>query len=36
MSKNVDLDWENLGFEYMKTDFRYISTWKNGGWDEGT
>lgn len=24
-----------MGFEYIKTDFRYISTWKNGSWDEG-
>lgn len=24
-----------MGFSYIKTDFRYISTWKNGSWDEG-
>ena len=24
-----------LGFSYIKTDFRYISTWKDGKWDEG-
>ena len=28
-------DRNNLGFEYIKTDFRYISTWKDGKWDEG-
>ncbi|MGX6978012.1 branched-chain amino acid aminotransferase [Vagococcus elongatus] len=31
----VDLDWNNLGFSYIKTDYRYISYWKNGAWDEG-
>ena len=36
MTKKVNIDWNNLGFEYIKTDFRYISTWKNGNWDEGT
>lgn len=35
MSKTVDIDWNNLGFNYIKTDFRYISTWKDGNWDEG-
>ncbi|WP_238882827.1 branched-chain amino acid aminotransferase [Clostridium sp. YIM B02551] len=35
MLKEVNIDWQNLGFAYMKTDFRYISTWKNGKWDEG-
>ena len=25
-----DLDWNNLGFGYIKTDFRYIAYWKNG------
>nr|WP_207753586.1 branched-chain amino acid aminotransferase [Clostridium paridis] len=33
--KEVNIDWQNLGFAYMKTDFRYISTWKDGKWDEG-
>ena len=35
MSKLADLDWENLGFEYIKTDLRYISRWKDGEWDDG-
>ena len=35
MSKMVNIDWSTLGFSYIKTDFRYISTWKNGKWDEG-
>ncbi len=35
MSKSVDIDWKNLGFSYMKTDFRYVSYWKDGSWDDG-
>ncbi|CQR73642.1 Branched-chain-amino-acid aminotransferase [Sporomusa ovata DSM 2662] len=35
MSKLANIDWGNLGFSYMKTDFRYVSTWKDGKWDEG-
>lgn len=31
----VDLDWENLGFNYRKLPFRYISYYKDGKWDEG-
>ena len=35
MSKTVNIDWNNLGFKYMKTDLRYIARWKDGKWDEG-
>lgn len=31
-----EIDWANLGFGYMKTDYRYVSNYKNGNWDEGT
>lgn len=31
----ADLDWKKLGFSYIKTDYRYISRWKDGAWDEG-
>ncbi|MGM0166607.1 branched-chain amino acid aminotransferase [Enterococcus sp. AZ135] len=31
----VNIKWEELGFDYIKTPFRYISHWKNGQWDEG-
>ena len=31
-----NLDWSNLGFAYMKTDWRYVSMWRNGEWDNGT
>ncbi|ABR49462.1 branched-chain amino acid aminotransferase [Alkaliphilus metalliredigens QYMF] len=35
MSKAVNIDWSTLGFSYMKTDFRYVSKWKDGQWDDG-
>lgn len=35
MSKNVNIDWNNLGFSYIKTDYRYITKWKDGQWDDG-
>lgn len=35
MSKNVNIDWDKLGFAYSKTDLRYISIWKDGKWDAG-
>ena len=35
MTKKVDLDWNNLGFSYIKTDCRYISYYKDGQWDNG-
>lgn len=31
----VDIKWENLGFSYYKTPFRYLSYYKDGEWDEG-
>lgn len=33
MEKNID--WSNLGFGYMKTDYRYVSNFKDGKWDDG-
>ena len=35
MTKKVNLDWNNLGFSYVKTDYRYISYYKDGQWDNG-
>lgn len=35
MNKNLNIEWGKLGFTYMKTDYRFISIWKNGNWDEG-
>ncbi|SFC36197.1 branched-chain amino acid aminotransferase [Alkalibacterium subtropicum] len=34
--KMKQLDWENLGFSYIKTDYRFISHYKEGQWDEGS
>lgn len=31
----VDINWEELGFSYIKTPLRYLSYWKDGAWDEG-
>lgn len=30
-----DLDWQNLGFSYIKTDYRYLAYWRNGEWQKG-
>lgn len=30
-----DIDWANLDFNYRKTDYRYVSDYKNGAWDDG-
>lgn len=30
-----DIDWKNLGFAYRITDYRFVSNFKNGAWDEG-
>lgn len=35
MSKPANIDWDNLGFSYIKTDYRYVSTWKDGKWAAG-
>ncbi|MBR2414750.1 MAG: branched-chain amino acid aminotransferase [Clostridia bacterium] len=30
-----DINWGELGFGYMPTDYRFVSNWKNGAWDDG-
>ena len=30
-----DIDWNNLGFGYIKTDKRFVANFKDGKWDEG-
>ena len=32
-SKNID--WGNLGFQYVKTDMRYVANYKDGAWEAG-
>lgn len=29
------IDWSQLGFNYIRTDFRYIALWKDGEWQQG-
>ncbi|MCQ2525597.1 MAG: aminotransferase class IV, partial [Lachnospiraceae bacterium] len=30
-----NIDWSNLGFGYVDTDYRYVSMFKDGKWDDG-
>jgi branched-chain amino acid aminotransferase len=30
------LNWDKLGFDYIKTDLRYLAVWKDGDWQPGT
>lgn len=30
-----NIDWGNLGFNYVPTDYRYVANFKDGAWDEG-
>lgn len=30
-----DIDWGNLGFGYIQTDYRFVSNFKDGNWDQG-
>ncbi len=34
MSKK-NLDWSSIGFNYHVTDYRYVSNYKDGKWDDG-
>jgi branched-chain amino acid aminotransferase len=31
-----NIDWANLGFGYIPTDYRFVANYKDGAWDEGT
>lgn len=33
--EKANIDWSNLGFGYYKTDYRYVSNYKDGKWDDG-
>ncbi|GFI01668.1 branched-chain-amino-acid aminotransferase [Lachnospiraceae bacterium] len=35
MMEKKNIDWANLGFGYIQTDYRFVSDYKNGAWDEG-
>ena len=30
-----NLDWGNIGFGYMPTDYRYVAHYKDGAWSKG-
>ena len=30
-----NIDWSNLGFGYIPTDYRFVANYKNGAWEEG-
>ena len=30
-----NIDWGNIGFGYIPTDYRYVSKYKDGKWDDG-
>ncbi|XOQ36116.1 MAG: branched-chain amino acid aminotransferase [Lactococcus sp.] len=32
----LNIDWENLGFEYMNLPYRFIAHYKDGQWDAGS
>ncbi|HFI0500142.1 TPA: branched-chain amino acid aminotransferase [Streptococcus suis] len=32
---SVQIDWENLGFSYMKLPYRFIAYYKDGQWNNG-
>lgn len=33
--KKKDLDWGSLGFDYIKTDYRFAASWTDGKWSDG-
>lgn len=33
--QKANLDWKNLAFEYLKTDYNIRFTWKDGAWSDG-
>ena len=34
-AKSVDIDFYNLGFGFIETNYMFVSDYKNGKWDEG-
>ncbi len=32
---NMQIDWDNLGFSYIKTPWRFVAKWKDGEWEKG-
>jgi len=34
--KTVELDWSNISYNYIQTDYRFRAYFRDGKWDEGT
>lgn len=32
---NESINWDTLGFDYIKTDLRYLAYWRDGAWQQG-
>ncbi|PVZ11294.1 MULTISPECIES: branched-chain amino acid aminotransferase [unclassified Pseudomonas] len=32
---NESINWDTLGFDYIKTDLRYLAYWRDGAWQPG-
>ncbi len=35
MMEKKNIDWANLGFGYIPTDYRFVANYKDGAWEEG-
>lgn len=35
LKSKKEIDWSSIGFGYIQTDYRYVSNFKNGEWDNG-
>ncbi len=35
MVEKKNIDWSSLGFNYQKTDYRFVANFRDGAWDEG-
>ena len=35
MENTANINWDELGFNYIKTDYRYRAVYKDGKWGEG-
>lgn len=33
--KKKEIDWKNIGFQYRKTDFRFVARYEDGKWNKG-
>ena len=33
--EHKNIDWKNIGFGYIPTDYRFVAHWQDGAWDAG-